>query len=221
MWPLLKVVLILGTFFTSMLVLAKLTGLLDLGEIQAQLETMKADGAPWWLGAIVASLLFADLFLAVPTLEISILAGHLLGFAPGFAATLLGSTAAGLAGYGLCRWKGERFVRVILSNPAEREELRDTFRRYGVMMIFVSRALPVLPEISACLSGATGMPLRRFVLAWLAVNVPYMAIATYAGSVSSLRNPMPAIVAAVGLSVVFWTAWWLMRRRFGATPTSS
>ena len=218
MFPLLKVVLTLGAFFTSTFVIAKLTGLFDLEQIRVTLEGFQASGAPWWVGAIVSGVLFADLFIAVPTLELSILAGHVLGFAKGFGHTLLGVCAAGLTGFALSRWKGEYVVRLILRDPAEREDMRRTFQRYGVVMIFLSRALPVLPEVSACMAGVTGMPLRRFVLAWLTVNVPYMALATYSGSVSSLQNPFPAIAAAIGLSVVFWAGWMVFRRRMqGAT----
>ena len=213
MFPLLKVVLTLGAFFTSTFVIAKLTGVFDFEQIRAGFEGMRETGVPWWVGPAVAGVLFADLFIAVPTLELSIFAGHLLGFVEAFASTLAGTTAAGLAGFALSRWKGEHVVRLILRDPREREDMRDTFRRYGVVMIFLSRAMPVLPEVSACMAGVTGMPLRRFVLAWLTVNVPYMALASYAGSVSSFDNPYPAIAAFVGLSVVFWGAWMVFRRR--------
>ena len=213
MRALFKVVLTLGAFFTSTFLIAKFAGLFDLGAFQVFVEDLRANGAPTWVGAAFSALLFADLFIAVPTLEISILSGHVLGFAPGFGFGLLGVSAAGLAGYGLSRWKGEVVVRWILRDPAEREDLRATFGAYGVVMIFLSRALPVLPEVSACLAGVTRMPLRRFLLAWWTVNVPYMALATYSGSVSSLQNPFPAIVTAVGLSVTFWGAWMLFRRR--------
>lgn len=213
MRALFKVVLTLGLFFTSTFLIAKVAGVFDLGEFRAFVEGLREDGAPAWMGVAFAALLFADLFIAVPTLEISILSGHLLGFPAGFVFGLIGVSAAGLAGYGLSRWKGEIVVRWILRDVDEREDLHRTFRRYGVVMIFLSRALPVLPEVSACLAGVTGMPLRRFLLAWWAVNIPYMALATWSGSVSSFTDPFPAIVAAVGLSVVFWAAWMLFRRR--------
>lgn len=213
MRALFKVVLTLGLFFTSTFVLAKFAGVFDLGEFRAFVEGLRAEGAPAWMGAAFSALLFADLFIAVPTLEISILSGHLLGFPAGFVFGWIGVSAAGLAGYGLSRWKGEVVVRWILRDVDEREDLHRTFRAYGVVMIFLSRALPVLPEVSACLAGVTGMPLRRFLLAWWAVNVPYMALATWSGSVSSFTNPFPAIAAAVGLSVVFWAAWMFFRRR--------
>ncbi len=222
MKALLKLVVVLGAFFTSTFVIAKFTGLLDLAAIEAGLESVRRDGAPWWVGAALSALLFADLFVAVPTLEISILGGHLIGFPGAFVFGLLGVTAAGLTGYALSRWKGEHVVRWILRDAGEREEMRTTFRTYGVVMIFLSRAVPVLPEVSACLAGVTGMPLRRFLLAWLTVNVPYMALATYSGSVSSLENPYPAIAAAVGLSAVFWCAWMVFRRRTGlAKPATA
>lgn len=221
MRPLLKVVLTLFVLFSAMLVVAKTTGLLDFAAIERSLSAMRADGAPWWVGWALTGLLFADLVVAVPTLEISILAGHVLGFLPGFLHGLAGVTAAGVAGYWLCRWKGDVLVRHILRDPAERTEMEATFRRFGVVMIFLSRAVPVLPEVSACLSGATGMPFGRFLAAWLTVNVPYMAIASWSGSVSTLDRPFPAIAAFIGLTVVFWCAWWFVRRRAAVAANAS
>lgn len=218
MKPLLKIVVTLGLIFTSMLVIAKLTGVLDLTALQRSLEAMHDEGAPWWVGGAISGLLFADLFIAVPTLEISILGGYVLGFLPGFLFGLAGVTAAGTAGYALCRWKGDRLVRLILRDDAEVDEMERTFREYGVVMIFLSRAMPVLPEVSACLSGATGMPFGRFLVAWLTVNVPYMAIAAWAGSVSTLQRPYPAILAFIGLTALFWAAWWGFKRRTAQAP---
>jgi len=56
------------------------------------------------------------------------------------------------------------------------------------------------------------MPLTKFATAWAASSIPYVLIASYAGSISTLDNPKPAIFTAIGLSLFFWTAWYVFRR---------
>lgn len=40
------------------------------------------------------------------------------------------------------------------------------FQKYGFVMILMSRAAPILPEVSACLAGMTRMRIRTFFVAW-------------------------------------------------------
>jgi len=80
-------------------------------------------------------------------------------------------------------------------------------------VILLSRGSPILPEVSACMAGMTRMPLGKFLVLWLASSVPYAVIAAYAGSISSLDNPQPAIFAAIGLMSVLWISWLVVRRR--------
>ena len=56
------------------------------------------------------------------------------------------------------------------------------------------------------------MPFYRFLPLWLLSSVPYALIATYAGSVSSIQDPKPAIFAAIGLTTFFFMAWMLFKR---------
>ena len=79
-------------------------------------------------------------------------------------------------------------------------------------MILLSRAVPILSETTACLAGMTRMNPGKFLLAWLINSVPYMLIAVYAGSVSSIENPKPAIFTAIGLSLLLWLAWYIYHR---------
>lgn len=45
-----------------------------------------------------------------------------------------------------------------------------------------------------------------------------MAIAAYAGSVSAIDDPMPAIYAALFLYGVMWLGWMIYRRKRMARP---
>jgi len=76
-------------------------------------------------------------------------------------------------------------------------------------MILLSRAMPILPEVTACLAGMTKMKFSKFILAWLISTIPYVLIISYAGSASSIENPKPAIYTAIGISVTLWSGWYL------------
>ncbi|MEL7238437.1 MAG: VTT domain-containing protein [Planctomycetota bacterium] len=208
---LLKVAIPLGLFFGAMLVLLRLTGVLDDERIRAMLEAAQA-ASPIWGAAAVAGLMLGDLFFPVPTLSVMLVAGSLLGFTVSATASIFGLLLAGSCGYVLSARYGHVIVKRIVPDEVEREDMNRIFLRHGVIVILLSRALPMLPEVSACLAGATGMRWRTFLLAWLASTVPYALVASYAGSISSLDNPWPAILTAVGLGSVFATGWLLFRR---------
>ena len=103
-------------------------------------------------------------------------------------------------------------------------------RRRGLRQLDAAREIGVCRETVArisyqrffrrylSLAGMTGMAFPRFLLAWCLSAIPYVLIAAYAGSVSTLANPRPAIFTALGLSAVLWTAW-LGFRRYRRLPT--
>lgn len=212
MKSLIKVVLILASIFAATFVIAKFSGFLSLESIESTLESVQ-NASPWLVGGIISALLFADLFIAVPTLSICILSGFFLGFYPGVVFSSIGVIAAGGSGYLLSSLYGEKVLDKILKDQKEQEELISSFKRFGFMMILLSRATPILPEVTACLSGMTKMRFSKFALAWLVSSLPYVAIAAYAGSVSSLENPQPAIFTAIGLSAFFTLSWFYFRVR--------
>lgn len=211
MKALIKVILFVGLCFAATFVAIKATGALTVEQIDGWL-TQARQLSPVYVGALVAGLLLADLFIAMPTLTVTILAGFFLGHAYGATAALTGLMLAGLCGYGVGRHFGEPVLRFLVRDAAEREGAKILFRQRGFVMILLARAVPILPEVTACLAGMTGMPFGRFILAWSLSSAPYALIAAYAGSVSTLDNPMPAILTAIGITTVLWTGWYLFRR---------
>lgn len=211
MKPLLKLFLIIATIFASTFLLIKYTGVLTMEQIEGWLIQAK-ELSPLYVGAIVASLLFADLFVAIPTLTVIILAGYFLGPVYGSLAALSGIILAGVSGYALSRYYGDNILRLLLKDENKRNNATNTFQKHGFVMILLSRAMPILPETTACLSGMTRMPFNKFLTAWLISSVPYILIATYAGSISSIEKPMPAIFTAIGLSVFLWISWFFYHR---------
>jgi len=214
--PLIKLSLGLALFFATSFMIAKSTGLFSIEQIENWLENAQ-QLSPIYVGSIVAALLFADLFVAVPTLTVTILAGYFLGFPAGTIAALFGTMAAGIVGYGISNRFGETVMKIISKDPERIQQIKTTFHTHGFVMILLSRAAPIVPEISACLAGFTRMPFARFITAWTLCTVPYVLIAAYAGSVSSLENPKPAIFAAIGISGFLWLAWYFFRRKTKST----
>ena len=165
----------------------------------------------FYLGGLVVTLLFLDLFIAMPTLTIIMLSGYFLGHSYGAIVSIIGVTLAGVTGYVVSYLYGNKLVGVIITDKVQRVEMRKQFNQYGTFMIIFSRAMPILPEVTACMSGIVKMPLIKFITAWLLSSVPYVVIATYAGSISSLDNLKPAIITAIMLTSVMWCAWFVFK----------
>ncbi|MEP3226633.1 MAG: VTT domain-containing protein [Parasphingorhabdus sp.] len=211
MKPLLKVMLILGLIFASTFILGRIFGLLTIENVRFWLTEAQTIN-PLWVLAIVISLLFSDLFVAVPTLTITILAGFFLGFPLGAAAAFAGMSMAALCGYALSRKWGDKGVKFLVKDAPARDEMIAAFQQSGPAMIMLSRAAPIVPEVTACMAGVTKMPIGRYLLFFSLSTLPYVAVAAYAGSISSIESPQPAIYAALFLYAVLWVGWYLFQR---------
>ncbi|MCJ8321342.1 MAG: VTT domain-containing protein [Colwellia sp.] len=206
-----KLILVLATIFATTFILVKFTGVISVEKIEHWLTVAKSVDV-FYLALIIVLLLFADLFIAMPTLTVMILSGYFLGPVYGAITAITGVMLAGITGYILSYFYGEKLEKLVINDPQQRLALRYQFDQYGILMIIFSRAMPILPEITACLSGMTKMPFIRFITAWSISSVPYAIIATYAGSISSLNNPKPAIITGIVLTTLCWATWFIVQR---------
>jgi uncharacterized membrane protein YdjX (TVP38/TMEM64 family) len=218
MKSLIKVTLVIAAIFASTFILAKVLGVLSVEQIQLWLE-LAHQTSDSVLVVVVIILLFADLFVAVPTLTICLLAGYFLGFGLGTIAALSGVMLAGICGYWISRFYGDNLLKRLLKQSQQRQQLKATFEQHGFVMILLSRAMPILPEVSACLAGMTLMPFLRFMLAWSLVSLPYVVIAAYSGSISNVNDPKPAIITAVGLTTVFAISWTVFKNKINTNSS--
>lgn len=212
MRSLLKVMLILGSVFALTFIAGRLLGILTAENVRLWLEWAQSVD-PVWVISLVVLLLYADLLVAVPTLTITILAGFFLGFPAGAAAALLGMSLASFSGFWISRKWGEGAIAFLIKDPGERSLLAQSFQQSGPVMIMLSRAVPIVPEVTACIAGATGMRFPRYCMYYAISTAPYVLVASYAGSISSIENPQPAIYAILLLNCVLWSGWFLFRRR--------
>lgn len=220
MKPILKIMAILAIVFASTFIIARVTGYLSIPQIEAWLEAAN-NLSPYVVGVIVAVLLFADLFIAVPTMTLCLLAGYFLGFPLGSIAAISGMMLAGTSGHLISHLYGNRLLRFVCKDERQISDAVTTFQNHGFVMILIARAVPILPEVTACLAGMTRMPFVRFLAAWSLNTVPYALICTYAGSISSLANPKPALITAVLVTAFLWTVWLLLRRRYRLQEANS
>jgi uncharacterized membrane protein YdjX (TVP38/TMEM64 family) len=163
------------------------------------------DRGPWgWLATI--ALLLGDLVLPVPSTGVMSAAGFLYGAGVGGALSATGSYLAGLLAYGLARWFGQK-AAARLASADDLAGNASLFQRYGPWLIALSRALPLLPEVSCCLAGLAPMRFGTFALALgcgcVPVGFAYAAIGA-AGQAS------PAL--AIGLSIAVPAALWFVVR---------
>jgi len=211
MKALLKIFLVLFVAFTAMLVLFNTTGLISREKIEVWIEAARG-ASPLYAGITITFLLFCDLFMAMPTMTVTMLSGYFIGHGYGAFFALLGMFLASTAGYFLSRKYGERILRFLVRDEAQRLEAIQTFQNHGVIFIILARAVPLMPEATACLSGMTKMSYAKFILAWLCSAVPYVFLASYAGSISSFENPRPAIFIGLGISATMGLAWFLFHK---------
>jgi len=210
MKSMLKLMVIMALCFASTFLILNVTGVITIERINNLLEAAD-NSSPILIGSIIALLLFADLFVAMPTLTLMILSGFFLGPQLGALFSILGLSMAGFSGYGISHRFGDRLARKLIKDETELSNAIQSFKKFGTGTILLSRAMPILPEVSACMAGLTQMPKYKFALAWMLSTVPYATIASYAGSMSSESNPKPAIIAAIGLTCFFWLAWTVYR----------
>lgn len=215
MKQLITVALTLAAIFASTFLIIKFSGILTVADIEAALDAASKIN-PLYVAACVVALLFADLFIAVPTLTVCILSGYFLGFVVGGFSAAIGMLVAGICGYMICWRYGPTLLQKIYKNPDKLREMEVIFSRHGTVVLLICRAMPILPEVSCCLAGANRMPFIKFIACYSLATIPYAFLAALAGSHSSLNNPMPAIFAAIGISLVLWSAWLIfLRKNFG------
>lgn len=219
MKPLLKIMAALTLIFVAIFLFGQFFGLLTVEKVRGFLEAAQQVD-PAYIFAAVVILLLLDIILSVPTLATTLLAGFFLGFPLGAAAAFTGLTLAMLTGYFISQKFGGRAISVLIKSETERADMAAAFARNGPAMIMLARSVPMAPEVTACMAGVTRMPLLRYLTFYTLGTLPYVGIAAYAGSISTLNDPKPAIFAALGLYAVLWIVWFVYQRNQKSSPST-
>jgi len=203
-----KVVLVLLALFSSTFLFIKLSGILTIEDIKHYFEALKSQPS-YFIGTLVLLLLFADLFIAVPTMSIIILAGYFLGFELAILYVFVGLFSASVTGYLLSYFYADKILRKISKDKKQINQMKDIFNEHGVLLLILSRAMPMLPEITSCLAGTSKMPFYKYLMAWSMGSIPYLLLISYAGSISELSNPKPALYTAITVTALLWITWFI------------
>lgn len=211
MKDLIKTALVIATCFAATFGILVATGLLQRDDVVHWLEQARQIDA-WIVALIVIGLLVADLFIAVPTMTVTLLAGYFLGPVFGALAAATGMITAGALGYVISNRFGRSVLRRIITDEGRLHEMEQVFSRYGLTVLMICRAMPILPEVSCCLAGITRMRFVTFGFGYLVGTLPYVVVCTWLGAQSSASDPMPAIWGAAVVSTVMWSCWFLLIR---------
>lgn len=161
----------------------------------------EAKGWAWLVGI---ALLLADLLLPIPgTIAMSAL-GAVYGVWLGGFIAAVGSMLAGMSGYGIGRFFKEDFAKRWLGER-DFEKGKSLFRRGGAWVVAMSRALPILPEVLACLAGLLHMPFGKFVIALACGSVPMGFLFAWIGALGT-DYPGWGLGFSLGVPAVLWGA---------------
>ena len=184
-------------------------------DLEKTVDWLMELGRPWaWAGGIF--LLVSDLVLPVPGTVVMSALGYIYGPWLGGGLAVTGSMLSGFLAYGLC-WKIGRPAAEWIAGREDLSRGEAIFGgKAGGWLVALSRWLPILPEVIACLAGMARMPFRRFVLALACGSAPlgftFAAIGQWAH-----EHPVPALVLSAGLPPLLWAIIgpFMMRRKQG------
>ena len=165
------------------------------------------DYGPWgWLAGI--ALLISDLVLPVPATAVIGALGYVYGFAVGGAVGALGSFLSGVVAYALTRWIGPGVARR-LAGEADLQRYEALFSRSGWWLVALSRWMPLLPEVIACLAGMSRMKARTFFLSLACGSLPLGFVYAAIGAAGQDRPTLALALSAIvpGLLILVGKRW--------------
>jgi uncharacterized membrane protein YdjX (TVP38/TMEM64 family) len=173
--------------------------------LAAHFENAKA-----WAWLLGIALLMADLLLPIPGTIVMSALGAVYGFWIGGLLSAIGSMLAGMSGYGVGRFFKESFAKRWLGEK-DFEKGKSLFERGGAWVVAMSRALPILPEVLACMAGLLRMPFGKFVIALACGSVPMGFLFAWIGAIGR-EQPAWGFAFSIGVPAVLWSTAVLMRR---------
>jgi len=161
---------------------------------------LRSSGSWAWILAVL--LLAADLVLPIPATAVlaalGVVYGPLLGGIIGGA----GSVLSGALAYGACRLAGSR-AALFLAGERDLARGRRFFECSGGWAVVLSRWMPLLPEVVACLAGLMEMKPTRFFAALLCGSLPMAFCYAFAGHLGA-DQPLVVLAASALVPLVVW-----------------
>jgi len=178
--------------------------------LENTVEWLRSAGAWAWVAGI--GLLIIDLFLPILGTVVMSALGLVYGWFFGGILSAMGSIGAGLLAYGLARKLGRKAANWLTGENGLEEGERLFRGELGGWLVALSRWMPVLPEVVACLAGIAKMPFGRFMTALCAGSVPMGFVFAWIGHTGQ-EKPMMALILSSGLPPLIWGAFRLFYNR--------
>ena len=164
--------------------------------------TARFEEAKGWAWLVGIGLLLADLLLPIPGTVVMSALGAVYGFWLGGLFAVIGSMLAGTLGYGIGRFFDEGFARKWLGNK-DFDKGHDLFSNRGSIMVAVSRALPILPEVLACMAGLVRMGFGKCLIALACGAVPVGYLFAWIGTLG-VDYPEWGLAFSLGVPAILW-----------------
>ena len=138
-----------------------------------------------WLYSLLSGVfLLSDIVIPVPSSLIMILNGKVLGFVLGTVLSFVSGVLSSCIGFFIGR-KSSRFINKFLT-PKDIENANHLYNKYGKLTVALTRAIPILSETIAVISGTTTLKFRTFVayasIGHLVVSAAYAWVGAFANS---------------------------------------
>ena len=160
-----------------------------------------------WFAGLITVLLALDLVLPVPSSIASTTAGAALGFGAGTLTCWVGMSLGCVIGY----WLGSQACTPTVQRLVGIKELEKAKRlgsRYGIMFLMVSRAVPILAEVSVITAGLMRVPPRLFFIVTgfsnLGISVVYAGIGAYAFELHSFLLAFAGAILVPGSVILLY-----------------
>lgn len=163
---------------------------------------MAAESAPGILLATISiAILVSDVVLPVPSSVVMLANGVFFGFLWGSGVSLLGAMGASLLGFRFGR-VGAHFTERRIP-ASERARFDALLRQWGILLIAVTRPVPIVAETVSILAGTSSMRFPEYAFASLLGALPTAVL--YAAAGSGFRPAVGGvgqIVALIGVALL-------------------
>ena len=156
-----------------------------------------------WAWAVGIGLLVIDLFLPILGTVVMSALGLIYGWFLGGILSAFGSIVSGVLAYWLCRKMGRRAAGWLAGESGLAEGERLFHGETGGWLVALSRWMPVLPEVVACMAGLSKMSFRRFFAALCVGSIPMGFVFAWIGDAGE-KTPGMALLLSAGLPPVIW-----------------
>lgn len=168
---------------------------------EKMVDSLRSAGS--WAWAVGIGLLLIDLFLPILGTVVMSALGLVYGWFLGGLLSALGSIGAGVMAYWLCRKLGRRAATWLAGENGIAEGERLFNGETGGWLVALSRWMPVLPEVVACMAGLSRMPFPRFFVALCVGSIPMGFVFAWIGHAGE-ETPGMALLLSAALPPVIW-----------------